>query len=200
MLKDASLYKHQEGWGWGRWLGTNLKPFGTDIHFVNNCTGCHQPVRGDDYVYTLPISPAKITGTEVLNNAAALPANLPYQPLTWRGITLYVNPATHQTATLFGNDAAMQAVHPRDAAAVALSYSIGKVLALVTWDQREDPHWFGDRIPDLPKSVEFVQIVDGQPSTYRRFSGPGLTEEQPAVALVTQRTSLILGLNPAPLP
>ena len=29
-------------------------------------------------------------------------------------------------------------------------YSAGAVLALVTWTQREDPHWFGGRIPDAP--------------------------------------------------
>ena len=201
MLKNAVLYNNQKGWGWGRWLGSELKPFGSDARFVNQCTGCHQPVRGDDYVYTLPISSAKISGNEVLNNAAAaLPSSLPYQPLTWQGITMYVDPAAHQTATLFGNEAAMQAVHPRNSPAVAPSYSGGAVLALVTWYQREDPHWFGGRIPDLPKSVEFVQIAAVQPPSYHRFSGAGLVEEQVASTLAAQRTSFILGLTPAPLP
>jgi hypothetical protein len=74
-------YKDTEGWGWGRWRGLDLKPYGKDAHFVNECTGCHQPLRGNDYVYTLPITPAKVSGDEVVNNAAALPASLPYQPL-----------------------------------------------------------------------------------------------------------------------
>jgi hypothetical protein len=28
--------------------------------FINECTGCHQPMCSDDYVYTLPITNAKI--------------------------------------------------------------------------------------------------------------------------------------------
>ena len=28
--------------------------------FVNECTGCHRPLYGNDYVYTLPISPANV--------------------------------------------------------------------------------------------------------------------------------------------
>src|SRR5580692_7224935 len=51
MVKDAARYKSTQGWGWGRWRGLDLKPYGKDARFVNECTGCHQPVRGDDYVY-----------------------------------------------------------------------------------------------------------------------------------------------------
>ena len=94
----------------------------------------------------------------------------------------------------------MQAVHPRNSPAVAPSYSGGAVLALVTWYQREDPHWFGGRIPDLPKLVEFVQIAADQSPSYHRFSGAGLVEDQAASTLAAQRTSFILGLTPAPLP
>ena len=28
MLKDAQRYKDTEGWGWGRWRGLDLKPYG----------------------------------------------------------------------------------------------------------------------------------------------------------------------------
>ena len=89
MLKNAQLYKGTEGWGWGRWRGLDLQPYGGDARFVNECTGCHMPVSGDDYVYTLPITTAKISREEVVNNrSAALPANLPYQPLGWNAITM----------------------------------------------------------------------------------------------------------------
>jgi hypothetical protein len=102
----------------------------------------------------MPMTTAKIARVEVVNNAAAgLPASLPYQPLGWGAITMYVDPNTHTTATLYGNDVAMQAVQAHRSAAV---YPAGTVLGLVTWAQREDPHWFGARIPDRPLSVEFV--------------------------------------------
>jgi Haem-binding domain/Cytochrome P460 len=199
MLKNSQDYKGTEGWGWGRWRGAELKPYGNDAHFVNECTGCHQPLRGNDYVYTTPISTAKVSGDEVVNNAAAaLPATLPFQPLGWGAITMYVDPSARATATLYGNDAAMQAVQAlRAVPASAPAYPPGAVLALVTWAQRDDPHWFGARIPDRPLSVEFVEAAGSQP-TYRRFAGPELTAEPNAAA--AQRTGFILGLPPAWLP
>jgi hypothetical protein len=130
-----------------------------------------------------------------VNNAAALPANLPYEPLSWSAITMYVDPKTRTMATLFGDDAAMRAVQARQAAPA------GAVLALVTWAQRDDPHWFGARIPDALLSVEFVRVaVAGQPSKYRRFAGAGLIEDQGAASAAPQRTSFVLGLAPASLP
>jgi len=206
MLKNAALYKDTEGWGWGRWRGLDLKPYGTDARFVNECTGCHKPVAGNDYVYTLPITAANVVGEEVVNNrAAALPASLPYQPLAWNAITMFVDPKTHTAATLCGNDAAMRAVQARGPAGSspnsAPQYPAGSVLALVIWAQRDDPHWFGARIPDTPQSVEFVQVpAAGQTTSYRSFAGPGLAEAQPASSQAAERTSFILGLVPSRLP
>jgi hypothetical protein len=195
MLKDAQRYKDTEGWGWGRWRGMDLTPYGKDEHFVNECTGCHRPLYGNDYVYTLPISPAKVDREDVVNNAAALPANLPYQPLSWSAITMYVDPKNRTMATLYGNDAAMRAALTRQAAPA------GAVLALVTWVQRDDPHWFGARIPGAPQSVEFVQVgAAGQTTSYRRFAGTGLIEDYGAASAAPQRTSFVLGLAPASLP
>jgi hypothetical protein len=200
MVKDAQRYKDTEGWGWGRWRGLDLKPYGKDARFVSECTSCHLPVRGNDYVYTLPITAAKVAGEQVVNNAAAaLPASLPWQPLRWNAITMYVDPKTHTTATLYGNEAATQAASPHTPSVP--TYPTGAVLALVTWAQRDDPHWFGARIPDAPQSVEFVQVAPtGQTSNYRRFVGQGLTEDHPETSVAIQRTSFILGLAPAPLP
>jgi hypothetical protein len=211
MLKSAQRYKSTEGWGWGRWRGLDLKPYGADEHFVNECTGCHQPVRGDDYVYTLPMTNAKMNRDNVVNNAAAaLPSGLPYQPLAWSPITMYVDPRDRTTATLFGNDIAMQAVRGLERATTDTTsspkYPAGSVLALVTWAQRDDPHWFGGRIPNMTQSVEFVKIGDGgqsdnQPNAaYRRFAGRGLLEESVAASAGAQRISFMLGLAPVQLP
>jgi Cytochrome P460/Haem-binding domain len=206
MVKDAQRYKDTDGWGWGRWRGIDLKPYGNDEHFVNECTGCHQPVRGDDFVFTLPISAAIVGRDEVVNNlAAGLPSTLPYQPLNWRAITMYVDPKSRTTATLFGNDAAMRALQPRGAdptgPASNPSYPAGAVLALVTWVQRDDPHWFGARIPATPESVEFVKVAGpGLRSNYRVFAGLGLSENKPTASASEERTRFILELAPAQLP
>lgn len=204
MVKDAQRYKDTDGWGWGRWRGSDLKPYGEDAHFVNECTGCHMPVRGNDYVYTLPITRAHLNRDEIMNNAAAnLPPGLPWQPLGWRAITMYVDPRTRTMATLYGNDAAMQVVHARgDAASAQPSvYPAGAVLALVTWAQRDDPHWFGGRIPDVLQSVEFVQISsDRAADTYRVFGHSALVGEHVDAKSAAQRTNFIRNLNPAQFP
>jgi hypothetical protein len=55
MIKDAKKYASTEGWGFGRWRGTDLKPYGKDANFQNECTACHAPMAKNDYAYTMPI-------------------------------------------------------------------------------------------------------------------------------------------------
>ena len=198
MVKDARQYKTTDGWGWGRWRGLDLKPYGGNAHFEGECTSCHLPIRGNDYVYTLPITGAHTNREQVVNNAAAsLPSRLPWQPLGWRPITMFVDPKTYTTATLYGNDKAMQVLER--GGAPGLAYSPGSVLALVTWAQRDDPHWFGGRIPDAPQRVEFVQVSAGT-NGYRVFEGSALVETHPAAGDAAPRTSFIVNLKPASLP
>lgn len=198
MVKDASQFKATDGWGWGRWRGLDLKPYGHDAHVVDECTGCHMPVRRNDSVYTLPITTAPITRQEVVNHrAATLPASLPYQPLEWNAITMYVDPKAHTTATLYGNEKAIKVTHANNPTEL-MAYAPGAVLALVTWAQRDDPHWFGARIPDAPLSVEFVEV--GTTTTYKKFAGATVGEESTPAPLAQERTKFILSLTPAQLP
>ena len=202
MVKDARLYKDTNGWGWGRWRGLALKPYGENAHFVDECTGCHMPVHDNDYVYTLPITSAHLSRKEIVNNAAAsLPASLPWQPLEWRALTMYVDPKTRTTATLYGKDAAVQALERRDAAVARPPvYPSGTVLALATWAQRDDPHWFGGRIPDTPLKVEFVQTSSGSGSDiYRVFEGKTPAETYMDAQHAAQRADFIRNLTPASL-
>jgi len=199
MVKDAARYKRTDGWGWGRWRGAELKPYGSDARFVNECTGCHEPVRGNDYVYTLPITKATAARRESVNNRAAS-VDTKLVPLDWSPITLYADPATRTTAVLFGNDAALRAVNTRTAqAGTGPVYPAGAALALVTWAQRDDPHWFGARIPDAPVSVELLQVESVSGSVYRRFTGEGQMDTRTS-ALAAERTKFMLGLVPARMP
>jgi hypothetical protein len=52
MIKDSAKYGETGGWGFARFVGDNLKPYGKDPGFVQECFGCHQPVKGNDYVFT----------------------------------------------------------------------------------------------------------------------------------------------------
>lgn len=52
MVKDAKKYKETGGWGFARFVGNDLKPYGKDPGFVAECFGCHVPVASNDYLYT----------------------------------------------------------------------------------------------------------------------------------------------------
>ncbi len=54
MIKDAKKYPDTGGWGFARWKGVQQKPYGDDASFVNECFGCHTPVKENDYVFTRP--------------------------------------------------------------------------------------------------------------------------------------------------
>ena len=52
IVKDAVRYKTTGGWGFARFVGSNYKPYGSDPGFMQECFVCHQPVKGNDYVFT----------------------------------------------------------------------------------------------------------------------------------------------------
>jgi hypothetical protein len=52
MVKDAGKYKATGGWGFARFVGKDLKPYGKDAGFVSECFGCHTPVADNDYLFT----------------------------------------------------------------------------------------------------------------------------------------------------
>lgn len=54
MIKDSKKYPETGGWGFARWKGKNKKPYGEDASFVQECFGCHTPMKDNDYVFTHP--------------------------------------------------------------------------------------------------------------------------------------------------
>lgn len=54
MLKDAHKWKATGGWGFARWKGMEQTPYGKDAGFVQECFGCHTPMKDNDYVFTHP--------------------------------------------------------------------------------------------------------------------------------------------------
>jgi hypothetical protein len=134
-----------------------------------------------------------------INEQAALTGSLPYNPLAWRAVTAWTNPRNGTTSTLYGNDLAVDYARTHTGRA----YPAGAVLALVTWKEREDPHWFGARIPSAPQSVEFVTVPSGagKEPVYRRFEGSPMAEVRSAdTDTVAQRVDYLLGQRAAVMP
>lgn len=55
MTKDSKKFAATGGWGFARWLGAAQKPYGKDANFVQECYGCHIPVKDKDFVFTHPV-------------------------------------------------------------------------------------------------------------------------------------------------
>jgi hypothetical protein len=55
MIKDSKKYESTKGWGWARWKGNDLKPYGDSASFDQECISCHNPVKNNDYVFTTPL-------------------------------------------------------------------------------------------------------------------------------------------------
>jgi len=55
MIKDDQKYADTKGWGWARWKGPQLTPYGKNALFATECINCHRPVQGSDLVFTAPI-------------------------------------------------------------------------------------------------------------------------------------------------
>ncbi len=54
MQKDSKRFKATGGWGFARWKGMQQTPYGDNADFVQECYGCHLPVKDNDYVFTHP--------------------------------------------------------------------------------------------------------------------------------------------------
>ena len=135
-----------------------------------------------------------------LNKSAALPGNLPSNPLQERVITSWIDRQNRTMSTLFGNDIAVQYARTSQ----QQDYPSGSTLSLVTWTQQEDPRWFGARIPAKVKSVEYVMVKTGPDHrtayTYESYEGSplkktlaqqGSTPTPQAAYLLSQRAAVM---------
>lgn len=55
MVKDRLRYSETGGWGFARWLGEDLKPYGSDASFAQECFACHGAASSRDHVFTHPV-------------------------------------------------------------------------------------------------------------------------------------------------
>ncbi|KIH77196.1 cytochrome P460 [Geoalkalibacter ferrihydriticus DSM 17813] len=56
MIKDQEKYADTVNWGFARWVGMELTPYGESADFAKECVNCHIPVKDKDYVFS-KISP-----------------------------------------------------------------------------------------------------------------------------------------------
>jgi Cytochrome P460 len=92
--------------------------------------------------------------SQLINQDASVAADLSPNPLNWRVISSSIDKRSATMSTLYGNDRAVDYAR----ANTDQHYPPGSVLSKVTWIQQEDDYWFGAKIPQKVKSVEFVRV------------------------------------------
>jgi hypothetical protein len=199
MIKDARKYAATEGWGFARWRGTDLAPYGKTSAFTDECTSCHAMMHENDFAFTMPIKDqAQPPG--LFNRDAALPNDLPFPPFQWKVITSSVARQNGTMSTLYGNDIALS--HARTSPQTP--YPPGAMVSKVTWRQQEDRHWFGGRIPAQVQSVEFVTVTctpDNKPAySYQAYTGTPLQQTAVEAAQTQPRIDAILNQRAAVMP
>ena len=105
-----------------------------------------------------------------LNLDASLTGDMPSNPFQCRVITSWIDKRDSTMTTMFGNDVAVQSART----SAAMPYPVGAVLSVVTWNQQEDPRWFGGNIPEKVKMVEFVTVTKPESFSFDRYEGTPL--------------------------
>jgi Haem-binding domain/Cytochrome P460 len=191
MIRDSKRYASTFGWGWGRWVGgLAMKPYGHDATFVTECMNCHRPLASTDYTFTFPLSDT----VRLSDEGPILPDSLGGRPLRGRLITSFVTPRDSTMSTLYGNGIAASNARSGQ------TYASGAVLSLVQWRQRDDPHWFGGRIPREVATVELLRFgAHGQPD-YICYAGPRLAKKVLDAHAVEERVQYITAKRASVVP
>jgi hypothetical protein len=110
---------------------------------------------------------------QLINKNASLPASFNFSTLGLKVISSFINNKQNTMSTLYGNDLAL------NVAKAGTPVRAGEVLAMITWKQKEDEHWFGAKIPDDLQTLEMIKTTAGQPAnvniSYQRYEGKQLT-------------------------
>lgn len=129
-----------------------------------------------------------------LNDDAALVLD-GANPMQGKVITSWIDRKAGTMLSLLGNDVAIE--HARTNA--KFNYPAGSILSVITWQQQEDPRWFGGSIPAKPRSVEIVTV--GGAYLYRRYEGAPLKKvAEESAAVPGERAAYVLSQRAAVMP
>jgi hypothetical protein len=187
MIRDGKKYASTDGWGWGRWRGISLVPYGKNPMFTTECMNCHQPMMNNDFVFTFPIHPSS---APILRDI-----------MKWKLWGSIVNKNDGSMSVLYSNDSAVVLAGDHNDE----SYPESSRFALVTWREREDKHWFGANIPAAISCIELVKFDRDRKGlivpVYEKFEahGDGLSVSTDTSETQT-RMKFILSLHAAVLP
>lgn len=135
--------------------------------------------------------------SQLENKEAAVPAAFNLSGSGLKVITSFINKKLGTTSTLYGNALALT-----DATNGQAGTRPGERFTLVTWQQQEDEHWFGARIPGKLQAVETLETAlagHATKVTYHQFKGKAMQTTQDTLHNA-ERINLILAQKPAVMP
>lgn len=142
---------------------------------------------------------------ETTNMESFLPQSFGFDKMDLRVITSSINHHNNTMATLYGNSVAIAELKKNtvpNAVAFQPSENRERVLVLITWLQKDDPHWFGAKIPGRLRSIESListDVLSKQAEIrYQMYDGEELKNN--SVEDGAKRINAILSMKPAVLP
>jgi len=135
--------------------------------------------------------------TNLYNEKAAIPASYNFSQKGLKVIASFINKKQHTMSTLYGNEQGLKATQSGG------DKVPGEELTLVTWNQQDDDHWFGAKIPSNLKSIEVVKTVPVNQNSiavnYNCYEGKTLTLSSDTTHN-QERIKYILDQKPSILP
>lgn len=137
----------------------------------------------------------KATDADLYNIKATVPEKFDVSQLHLIIINTSINKKDSTISVLYGNKSAYEQLKQGRG-----NLGAGQLLALVTWKEQTDPHWFGANIPGRFLSVEYVRPKDdGKGIVYQRLLGAGL-EADADTSNNSERTAFITKQRPSVMP
>lgn len=134
---------------------------------------------------------------EPVNENASLPESFDFNAMNLKVVSSSINHKKQTMMTLYGTDSAIDDL--KDNAGKVESKE--RILALITWSQKEDPYWYGAKIPNNLLSVEIIKsqqpFSENSGIVYQKYEGKDLKKVSTDGA---DRIRTILSMKPSIMP
>lgn len=184
MTKDNARFPDSKGWGFAKFNGISLKPYGATRAFNTTCFNCHKIASENDYLFNLPLESKE--GKREMFDADSL-----------KVITSFANTKEQTMSVLYGN-----ALAKKSALAGYTTHVAGERFKLVTYKQANNKYWYGSHINGEVKSIETVKSggVKGNELSYVLEKGEAAVNKAGQPLNVFSRINEILSHRPSVYP
>lgn len=184
MTKNNAQFPESKGWGFAKFNGIQLKPYGHTPMFNSTCYNCHKIADNNDYIFNLPLE--NESGARPMFDAGGL-----------KVITSFANRNEKTMSVLYGNTAAKQS-----ALGGYKTHVAGEILKLVTFKQENNKYWYGSYINGAVQRVETVTATGNEPNalTYTLLQGKTPVNANGQTINNDQRIADILAHRPSVFP